>query len=524
MTRPTPARLALMGTATAIALGAGAVQAQTLQVVMESRLGVLDPTMSTSHQTRNHGYMIYDTLLAIDADGEIRPQMADWQVSDDGTAYTFTLREGMTFHDGAPVTAADAIASIRRWAASDRMGRALMPHVTDMRAEDARTFVIEMDLATDLILSAFAKQSGLPLFVLPARLADTPAGTAIEEHIGSGPFTFNAAEFQPGVRVIYDRFDGYVPRDEPASGLAGGKVVHVARMERIEMPDELTRINTLLGGEIDVLETVPFDLLPMVQGNPDVIVDIRDTIGLASVYRFNQLNAPFDDPTIRRAAMYALGQEPALRAQIGDPTYYDTCAAVFGCGMPYEFDTHAEMVIEANPDRAAELLEEAGYDGAPVVILQATDIPMIQSIPVVMARQLRDAGFTVEVQSMDFMTLLSRRSNRGPVADGGWSIFLTTWHNVEVADPIRSFIVTANGADAWAGWPDVPELVALVDEFLVTGDADARRDLARRIHDMTLEQGVSVPFGHVVKPTGRRANIDGILQTPVPVFWNVTKG
>ena len=522
MTRPFRTTLA---TATAVAALMASVpaHADTLQIVMQSRVSVLDATLSTSHQTRNHGYMIHDTLLAIDADGELRPQMAEWEVSEDGTAFTFTLREGLTFHDGAPVTAEDAIASIKRWAQSDRMGRALMPRVTDMRAEDDRTFVIELDFATDLILSAFAKQSGLPLFVLPARLADTEAGTAITEQVGAGPFRFNAELFEPGVRVVYDRFEDYIPRDEPASGLAGGKVVNFDRVERIEMADELTMVNSLLAGEIDYLETIPFDLVPMVEGNPDLIIEIHDTTGFQSLYRFNQLNAPFDNATIRRAAMYALGQEPALQAQIGNPDFFQTCAAVFGCGMPYEFDTHAEMVIEPNPERAAELLEEAGYDGAPVVILQATDIPMIQSIPVVMAQQLRAAGFTVEVQAMDFMTLLSRRSNRGPVDDGGWSIFLTTWHNVEVEDPIRSFTVTANGPDAWAGWPDVPELVELVDTYLVTGDADERHDLARQIHDMTLEQGVSVPFGQVVRPTGRRAGIDGILEAPVPVFWNITR-
>lgn len=520
-------RLHLMGAAVATAaLTAGLVplHAETLSIVMESRLSVLDPMVSLSHQTRNHGYMIYDTLLALDEDNEVQPQMVEeWTVSDDGKKYTFVLRDGLEWHDGAPVTAEDSVASIERWAQQDRMGKALMKIISGMEVEGDKTFSITLSSPTDLLLEAFAKPSGLPLFILPKRLAETPPTEPITDYTGSGPYTFVESLFEPGALVVYDKNEAYVPRSEPASALAGGKVVHVDRVERIEMADQLTSLNALTGGEIDYLETVPFDLLPMVEGQDGVVVEATDTIGYQPLYRFNHLHEPFNDKLVRQAAMHAIGQEELLQAQIGNPEFYQTCAAVFGCGLPHESSTLSDMVVPSNIEKARELLEEAGYDGAPVVILQATDIPMLASMPIVMAQQLREAGFSVQVQAMDFMTLLSRRSNRGPVDEGGWSIFVTSWHNTEVQDPLRSFTVTADGDDAWAGWPSVPAVVEAIDEYLAADDASARQEIAERIHTLVLEEGVSAPLGSVTKPTGYSSALKGVIHAPVQVFWNISK-
>lgn len=521
-------RFSLLAASAIVALaasGIGGASAQTLSVVMESRLSVLDPVISTSHQSRNHGYMIYDTLLALDAEGNIQPQMVDgWTVSDDGKVYTFTLREGLTWHDGAPVTAADCVASIERWAKIDRMGIALTPFITSIEAVDERTFTVSQSIASDLILTAFSKPAGVPLFIMPERIAQTPTNEPVSEYIGSGPFRFIAEAFEPGAKVVYEKFENYVPRSEPASGLAGGKVVHVDRVERIEMNDPLTSVNALINGEIDYLETVPFDLLPMVQSAEDVKVETVDPIGYQTSFRFNHLHPPFNNRLVRQAAVYAIGQEAPLQTQIGNPDYYSTCAAVFGCGLPLESDELSDMVIPSNIERAKELLAEAGYSGEKVVILQATDIPMIASMPLVMAQQLREAGFNVDVQAMDFMTLLSRRSNRGSVEEGGWSIFVTTWHNTEIADPIRSFTTTANGADAWAGWPDVPAVTEASKEYVAATDDATRKEIAAKIHRLALEEGVITPIGKITKPTGYRANVSGILQSPAPVFWNIAKG
>ena len=504
-------------------LGTAAVQAQTLNVVMASKLTVLDPVLTASHQTRNHGYMIYDTLLATDADNKIQPQMAEkWSVSDDGKTYTFVLRDGLKWHDGTPVTAEDCVASIKRWAQQDKVARQMMPHLASMNVVDDKTFTVAFNRPVDFAV-ALGKPSGLPSFMMPKRVAETPATQAITDYTGSGPFKFVQAQFQPGVKTVYEKNTDYVPRNEPASATAGGKQVFVDKVQWIAMPDAITGVNALMGGEVDYLETVPFDMTPLVQRAPGVTMKVIDKLGMQPMYRFNQLQAPFNNKQIRQAAMYAVGQENILKAQVGDPAFYKTCGAVFGCNLPYSSDVHADMIVAPNVEKAKALLKEGGYNNEPVVILHATDIPTASALPVVMAQQLRQAGFNVSLQAMDFMTMLSRRANRDTTAKGGWSIFVTTWHVSEIMDPLRNYGVSANGEKAWFGWPTVPQVESLREEFLVATSDDQRKQVAEKLQDVMLDEGVAITLGEIHTAAAYRDTVSGVLESPAPVFWNIKK-
>ncbi|QHI97746.1 ABC transporter substrate-binding protein [Xylophilus rhododendri] len=508
---------------TAVATLFNPAGAQTLSVVMASKLTVLDPVLTASHQTRNHGYMIYDTLLATDLDNKIQPQMADkWTISPDGKTYTFTLREGLKFHDGAPVKSEDCIASIQRWAQQDKIGRQVMPLVTEMTPVDDKTFKVVLSKPVDL-LTALARPSGLPSFIMPKRVAMTPATQAITDYTGSGPFKFVKAEFQPGVKVVYEKNKDYVPRKEAPSGVAGGKVVNVDRVEWVAMADSMTMVNALTSGEVDYVETVPFDLVPMVKASKGVTVRTLDKLGYQPMYRFNQLQPPFDNKLIRQAAMYAIGQDETLKAQVGDPAYFKTCAAVFGCNLPYSSNKHADMIVPSNIAKAKELLKQAKYDGAPVAILHATDIAMASALPVVMAQELRQAGFNVQLQAMDFMTMLSRRANRDVPAKGGWSIFVTTWHTSEISDPLRNYGISANGEKAWFGWPTVPAIESLRENFLFARTDKERKDIAEQLQDVMLDEGVAVTLGQIVTAAAYSNKLSGVLESPAPVFWNIKK-
>ena len=510
--------------AATLALLPALLSAQDLKIAMESRLSNLDPIVSGSHQTRDHGYLIYDTLLALDENQQIQPQMVDsYEVSDDGKTYTFTLRDGLKWHDGAPVTSADAVASINRWGQRDRMGQMLMSIVSEMTVVDDKTFSVTMSEASSVILDAFAKPSGVALFVMPERVANTPISEAITDYTGSGPFKFVADRFEPGSRAYYVKNEDYVPRSEPASWFAGGKVAHVDSIERIEMPDPLTAINALNGGEIDYLQTIPFDLMPMVPDGGDVHTDQLDQIGYQIGYRFNQLQQPFDDKMVRQAAMYAIGQEDSMLTQFGDPKYFTLCGAAFGCDLPYESDVMAEVVVDSNIEKAKELLEQSDYDGETVLIFHVTDLTSMSSIPLVMAQQLESAGFTVELQSMDFMTMLSRRANKGPVADGGWSIFVTSWHNIEISDPLRSFMISAAGDEGYAGWASVPEIEELRQSFLRAESDEERKAITADIQKLTYENGVFAPLGSFARISGFGPGISGALRAPANVFWNIKK-
>lgn len=498
------------------------VQAQDLTIVMESRLGVLDPMITGAHQTRDHGYLIYDTLLALDENQEIKPQMVDaWEVSEDGTTYIFTLRDGLLFHDGVPVTAADAVASIQRWAQRDRMGGVVMANVAEITANDDKTFTVVQSQPSNLILTALAKPSGMPLFVLPAEVAATPVSEAITNYTGSGPFVFDAEQFEPGARAVYTKFEEYVPRNEPPSWFAGGKVAKVEAIERIEMRDSMTALNALMNGEVDYLQSVPLDLIPMLPQDGSVVVHQQDTLGYQIGYRLNHLNLPFNDKAVRNAAMLAIGQEDGLLAQFGSAEYFAICGAAFGCGMPYESDQMVDLVIDSDVAAAKAALAATGYDGETVRILRASDVHTSE-IPLVMAQNLREAGFTVTVDSMDFMTMLSRRANMGPVADGGWSIFVTSWHNIEISDPIRSFMVSAEGENGYAGWATEPRIAEMTMAFQFAATEEERKTITEEMQKIIFEEGIFGPQGNFARRSGWRSNVSGAIDAPANLFWNIS--
>src|ERR1700680_620273 len=330
--------------------------AKTIAAVMHSDLRILDPTITTAYIQRDYGYMVYDTLLAMDADFKIQPQMAEWKVSDDKLTYTFTLRDGLKWHDGAPVTAEDCVASLKRWGRNDGMGQKLMDFTASLEATDARTITLKLKEPYGLVLESIGKPSSLVPFMMPKRLAETPPGKPIPEQIGSGPFKFVVAEFQPGVKAVYEKNTDYVPRQEAPSWTSGAKVVKVDRVEWITMPDAQTAVNALQSGDIDFIENPPFDILPVLSADKDLVVHTLSPLGFQTVGRMNFLYPPFDNVKVRRAAFLAMSQKPVLDALIGNAEYYKVCGAVFGCNTPLATDVGSETLVKG--DGMAEAKKE----------------------------------------------------------------------------------------------------------------------------------------------------------------------
>ena len=258
--------LALSPAWTSPAIAAG----KTITAVMHSDLRVIDPIFTPAYITRDHGYMVYDTLLATDANFKIQPQMADWKISDDKLTYTFTLRDGLKWHDGTPVTAEDCVASLKRWGKIDTLGTKLMEFTASIEATDAKTITLKLKEPYGLVLESIGKPSSTVPFMMPKRLAETPVTQQIPEQIGSGPFKFVQAEFQPGVKAVYVKNTDYVPRKEPPSWTAGAKVVKVDRVEWVTMPDAQTAVNALQSGEIDFMEFPPLEMEPVLAADPDI--------------------------------------------------------------------------------------------------------------------------------------------------------------------------------------------------------------------------------------------------------------
>ena len=521
-------RMSLFSAALAgLAMMSGAVDAQTLRAVKHSDLRVLDPILTTAYMSRNHGYMIFDTLYALDSDLVPQPQMVDsHEVSEDGLIYTFTLRDGLKFHDGADVTGEDVAASIKRWGERDGMGQVLMSFVESMAQGDSpNQFVINLKEPYGLVIDSLAKPSSNVPFIMPKRLAETPSTEPIPEQIGSGPFKWVADEYQPGVIAVYEKFEDYVPRDEPASWASGGKVVKVDRVEWVVMADDQTALNALQAGEIDYWESPPSDLLPILDANPDVTVKNLNALGFQTIMRPNTLNAPMDDPKIRKAAIAAVNQKDVLDALVGNPDLYKICGAMFVCDTPLASDVGSETLTQGNGmDQAKALLEEAGYDGTPIVVMHPTDVSTLRSQPVVVAQAMRDAGFTVDLQAMDWQTLVGKRASQASIADGGWHMFMTNWVGADVFNPLVNNMVNGKGPDGgWFGWPDLPKLEELRTAYATAATLEEQKGLAEEIQALAYEEGIYAPIGQYFVPTAWSNNLEGVLDAPAPLFWNISK-
>jgi peptide/nickel transport system substrate-binding protein len=507
-------------------LGAVPAEAQTLKVVMHSDVKILDPIWTTAYIQRNHGYMIWDTLFAMDEKFEVKPQMVDkYDVSADRLTWTFTLRDGLEWHDGKPVTAEDCVASIKRWAARDSMGQKMMGSVKDFEVVDPKTFKMKMKEPYGLVLQSLGKPSSNVPFMMPARVAATDPMQQIklEDVIGSGPFVFKADEWKPGEKTVYVKNAKYKPRSEPASGLAGGKVVKVDKVEWVWISDVQTQVAAIQNGEIDMIESPGHDLLPLLAKDKNINLLNANPLGNQYTFRFNSTAKPFDNPKVRHAVFVAFAQEDFLKATIGDAQWYKVCKAPFVCGTPLATDAGMADVLNGNAAKAKQILTEAGYDGTPIVLMQSTDLQVLTNLAPVAKAQLERAGFKVDMQSMDWQTLVGRRAKKDPPDKGGWHAFLTSWVAADILNPVMAGFFNASCDKAMFGWPCDPTIEKFRDQFAKESDAAKQKEIVENLQKYWANNPTHVNVGQWYAPIARRNTVEGNMIAPVTVFWNVTK-
>ncbi|WP_022728307.1 ABC transporter substrate-binding protein [Fodinicurvata sediminis] len=502
-----------------------------LRVVPQADLRTLDPVFTTAQITANHAHMIYDMLFAMNDELEPQPQMiGDYSISDDGLTYQFTLREGLKFHDGTDVTASDCVASIKRWSQTRTEGGLMMDRADSLEADDEKSFTLQLSEPFGMVLLALANPV-LPCVIMREEDAQKAASEQVETTVGSGPFIFVDDEWDPGHKVVYRRNPDYVPREEPANGLAGGKVVNVERVEWLYIPDPGTAVQALQAGEVDMLEFPSHDMLPQLDGDPNIAVKVIDPVGYQGMLRMNTLIHPFDHPKARQALLHLVQtqQQDYLSAMIGVPDYERVCLSPFICGSPSESEAGLEQ-FEGGEDPfevARKLFEEAGYDGRPVVFMDPTDQNLMHLMSLVAADHLRRAGVEVELQAQDWSTLTSRRPiKEGPEEDrGGWHIFPTWWPGFTMQNPITNVpLDTSCDGDNWYGWPCDEELEELRVTYANAQGVEERQTIMDELQTRFFE---SVPYVHVgqfFRPVAFVENrISGVVGQQSPAFWNIEK-
>lgn len=495
---------------------------KVLRVVPQSDITITDPLFGTAWISVIHGTMIWESLFAWDSKMEPKPQMAEsWEVSDDGLVWRFTLRDGLRFHDGQPVTVSDVIPSLQRWMSIDATATRLGAITESMTEIDPKTFEWRLSKPFPSLIPVLAAvPSRFPAIM---RAQDIPqAGQPATTLIGSGPFRYNVEESIAGARRVYDRNPDYVPRSEPADGLSGGRVVKVDRVEWQIIPDASTAVAALQAGEVDFMERPALDLLPQLMRDDQIVTRKLTDLSGQAMLRPNTLYPPFNDVRAREALAYIVDQSSVLAAGFGDPEHWKTCNSFFICGTPNGIEVGAEDFGQ-DLDRARKLLDEAGYKGEKIVFHSTHELPQLGNMAEVVVDAMRKVGMDVDLQWGDWATTIARSANRNPPDQGGWNIYVTSAPGPLMWSPNTNIGVNmACDQTNFAGWPCDEEAETLRRAFLEVSDEE-RPQLLEKLHRRLAQTHPYRVLGQYDFPIAYQANIQGVLSSPIVTYWNISK-
>jgi peptide/nickel transport system substrate-binding protein len=513
------------GAALAAPAVAGDDKQRVLRFMPQVDLVTLDPHYSMTNVTRNHAGLVFDQLYGTDAAFRAQPQMAEGHTVDDGgKTWRIRLRDGLRFHDGEPVLARDCAASVRRWGRRDVLGAELLRLSDEISAADDRTILFRFKTPFPKLPEALGKPGAFMPAMLPERLALTDPFKQIPEIIGSGPFRYVAAERLQGVRNVYARFDGYVPRPNgtPDRG-AGPKIVHFERVIWTTMPDQGIALAALQTGEQDWWEFASQDLLPVIRRDPNLRGEVLETEGNYIMLRFNHLQPPFDRVAMRQAILRALNQEDFVNAVGGgDPALMRAGAGFYPPGMPDATAAGLETIRPRYSDAEARAaLRAAGYGGEKLVQISPADYPNVRAANEVLADLLQRIGINLDYVSTDWSSMTQRVIRKDAPEAGGWNLHMLNVPCLSVASPLVNSRLRGTGAEE-SGWYTNPRYEELRGQWLLAEADDDRRRLAAALQRECLATVPLVPAGVTLQPAAWRADLDGVLGG-VPKFWNVRR-
>ncbi|WP_298923785.1 ABC transporter substrate-binding protein [uncultured Ramlibacter sp.] len=514
-------RLTVLALSASCAWSAAAQPPKTLKLVPHADVKILDPTFTTAYVSRNFGYMVYDTLFALDAAGRPQPQMVDaHKRSADGKTWAFSLRQGLKFSDGSAVTSADVVASLQRWASRDSMGRAMGVAGAQWKAIDARSFELTLQEPFGLVLEALAKPSGFPPMVLPERLARMPTASPLPEVLGSGPYVFKRDEWVPGSKMVFVRNPHYLARKEPPSGLAGSKSSAFDRVEWHYLPDANTAVAALKRGEVDLIEQVPPDHITGLRNERDL--KIGSGGAHQAVLILNHLHPPFNHPKARQALAHAVSQAK-FTAAMGYPLdmRMTHCATFFICGGPQDTAAGADPFRRPDLAKARQMLAEAGYKGEKVVLLVPSDVTYLNAVAMVAAQTMRSIGMEVDLQTMDWASIGSRRIRKNAPDAGGWNVYASVGGEFDINSPIANVVLGAACGNSLPGWACDPQLDTLRASWIRESDPARRKSLLDAFQIRAYEVAPYVNAGQYSAAFAARSDLKGVdkLWAGLPIAW-----
>jgi peptide/nickel transport system substrate-binding protein len=514
------------GAALAVPRIARAQRERVLKFVPTPDLVVLDPIWGAFRTTHVHAHLVFDTLYGLDETFAARPQMLEGHVVEsDGTLWKLQLRDGLRFHDGEPVLARDAVASLQRWMVRDGFGQSLKEVIAELSAPDDRTIQFRLTKPFPQLPVALAGSTTTVPCIMPERLARTDPFVQVTEMVGSGPYRFLPAEFSAGVRSAYERFAAYVPRSEGRqSYTAGPKVTHFDRVEWQSLGDPATSVAALLQGEVDWLDSPSTDQLPLLTRNAGVTAEVKDPSGSIAIMRFNHLQPPFDNVAVRRALLGAVDQADVMSAVAGtDRTYWRDKIGLFGPRSPLANEAGIEALSGPRDyEKVKRDLAAAGYRGERIVVLAVAGSSYLVYVSQVGADQLRRAGLNIDVQTTDAGTMLRRTLSKEPPDKGGWNVYFTLLDGLFNSNPATNTAIRGDGKSGQAGWPNSPRLEVLRQSWLDASDIAEQKRIGEQMQLQIWQDVPYIPLGHWVRSTAHRRNIVD-LPWGFPAFYGVRR-
>jgi len=497
------------------ALAASASAQEVLRFAMTDEPPHLDVHVTTAGLTSNVAMHVLETLYTFDSQHLPVPLLVENEtISDDGRTVVMTLRQGVPFHNGEEMTAADVVASLERWGAHGGRGKILFDHIESVEATGDHEVTITFANVFGPWKNLIAFNNGGP-GIMPASIVGEAGGEPLapENIVGTGPYRFN--EWRPNRHIEVVRFEDYAqPPGEP-DGYAGERDLFFDAIRFIPVPDIGTRVSGVQAGDYDYAERIPGDLFAELDADPSVQVVVDGVPDLPLVF-FNSSGGIFQDNyALRRAVSAALDHAEALRIAVGPEDLWDAQGAIYRPDIFWYTDAGIAAYGAGDLEEARRLAEEAGYNGEPIRYMVSSSYPLHYDTAQVYEQQLQAAGFNIDFQVYDWPTLVERRSN--PEL---WDMFETT-HGA-MPDPILYTFMNDN----YPGWWTSPAKKELEARFTATTDPEERKQIWAEIQALIYEQVPIVKVGDVFLFDIASADLQGVPDTlPMfwPVFWNISR-
>ncbi len=477
----------------------------------------LDLMWQTSTISLNISQHVFETLLTLDAQKRIAPELADSStVTNGGKTFTFKLRSGVKFHNGAEMTSADVLASFQRWLALSSRARQILKDMTSATAPDKSTFVVDLSQPNGAFLPALAIPNQR-MVVFPKSVIDKnrdASGKPLEikgaDLIGTGPY--RVAEWKPDQYVRLVRVAGYVSRPEPTNYMAGARHAYLDEIRFIPVPDDLTRVAGLVSGEYDLALSLPGSAYDQLKGNGAIVAQMVGP-GSAAVGVFNKKRGLFVDMRARRATWLAVDPQKVMAGAFDTPLQYRLTPSLAGkeWGV-WAFPNVGVDVYGHGRDltKAKELLREAGYKGEPIRWITTRDYAYMYRSALVASDEMKEAGFNVRLVVSDWATVISDRNN-----PDRYEIF-STGIGFE-GDPTS----TAAFTPGWPGWYDSPRNNKNYEALVTTVETAKRRELAKEQQRLFWDEIPYLRFGEILTILAYRKNVQGMYPDSSYYLWNV---